>query len=183
MHSGFHMKKNMPDEPHAPGNIDIVKSRSQVKREMTALQKTGERLATLSAEQINAISMPDDLREAVLSAKKIKSRGARKRQFQFIGALMRKIDVDPINRALHEIDRGRCVKDSDFHMIEKWRDGLVNGLDTPIGEIMEKFPGAESGKIRQLVRNAKKELSEGMPPKSARALFRYIKKLADDEIR
>ena len=68
-------------------------------------------------------------------------------------------------------------------MIEKWRDDLVNGLDTPMGEIMEKFPVAESGKIRQLVRNAKKELSEGMPPKSARALFRYIKKLAGDEIR
>ncbi len=66
-------------------------------------------------------------------------------------------------------------------MIETWRFDLINGKDTPIDEIMEKYSGADRQKLRQLVRNARKELNEKRPPKSSRELFRYIKKLAETD--
>jgi ribosome-associated protein len=66
-------------------------------------------------------------------------------------------------------------------MIETWRDDLINGKDTPIDEIMEKYSGADRQKLRQLVRNARKELNQKRPPKSSRKLFRYIKKLAETD--
>ena len=159
---------------------ETTKSRSQIKREMILLQKTGERLVALSGDQIKAIKMPDNLRAAVMSAKKIKSHGAGKRQIQFIGSLMRKLDVKPIDDALYEIDRGRSIEDSDFHKIETWRDDLVRGIDTPIEEIVESFPEADRQKLRNLTRIARKEFNEGRPPKSSRALFKYIKKLAEN---
>lgn len=158
-----------------------IKSRSQIKREAKSLQKTGERLVELSHDQIREIDMPDQLMDAVFLAKKTKAHGARKRQIQFIGSLMRKIDVAPINDALHEIDRGRSVRDAEFHMIETWRDDLINGKDAPIEEILEEYPGADRQRLRQLVRNARKELHEKKPPHSSRALFRYIKKLAETD--
>lgn len=148
---------------------------------MILLQKTGERLVALSRDQIKAINMPDNLRAAVLSAKNIKSHGARKRQLQFIGSLMRKVDVKPINDALYEIDRGRSIEVSDFHRIETWRDDLVRGIDTPIEEIVERFPEADRQKLRNMTRIARRELDEGRPPKSSRALFTYINKLAETE--
>jgi len=157
-----------------------VKSRSQIKREMVSLQQMGERLVGLSDDQIQVIDMPDDLREAALSAKKLKSHGARKRQLKFVGALMRKIDTSPISDALYEIDRGRSVQVAEFHMIEKIRDELVKGNDAPLEDIIGKFPNADRQKLRQLVRNARKELNKNKPPKSSRALFKYIKKLAEN---
>lgn len=162
-------------------NSDAVKSRSQIKREMIQLQKTGERLVRLSLDQIKSIDMPDRLREAVLSAKKIRSHGARKRQLQLIGSLMRKVEFKPIKNALYEIDRGRSIEISDFHRIEKWRDDLVQGIDGPIEEILKLFPKADKLKLWNLTMAARKELHEGGPQKSSRALFKYIKKLAENK--
>lgn len=171
----IHSKKTNRNE--AP---ETTKSRSQIKREMILLQKTGERLVALSRDQIKGIKMPDNLRDAVMSAKDIKSHGARKRQIQFIGSLMRKVDVKPIDDALYEIDRGRSIEDSGFHKIETWRDDLVRGMDTPIEEIVARYPEVDRQKLRNLTRIARKEFNEGRPPKSSRALFRYIKKLAEN---
>ena len=175
------MTSNKTDNPDTLEISEPVKSRSQIKREMKSLQKIGERLVELAHDQIKTMDMPDQLREAVLLAKKAKAHGARKRQIQFIGSLMRKIDVTLINDTLKEIDRGRSVRDSEFHMIETWRVDLINGKGTPIDEIMEKYSGADRQKLRQLVRNARKELNEKRPPKFSRELFRYIKKLAETD--
>jgi ribosome-associated protein len=175
------MVSNKTNHSDTPVIEEPSKSRSQIKREMKSLQKTGERLVELSHDQIRDIEMPEPLMEAVFLAKKTKAHGARKRQIQFIGSLMRKIDVTSINDALHEIDRGRSARDAEFHMIETWRDDLINGKETPIEEILEKFPEADRQRLRQLVRNARKEDHEKKPPHSSRALFRYIKKLADSD--
>lgn len=156
------------------------KSRSQIKREMIALQQMGEQLADLSDAQIKAIDMPDELRKAVLSVKKVKSHGAKKRQLKFIGGLMRKVDISPINEALYELERGRSVQVAEFHMIEKLRDELIKGNDDIIEDVVGKYPEADRQKMRQLVRNSRKELHENKPPKSSRILFKYIRKLAED---
>lgn len=177
------MIENRSDKPETPEDFEAGKSRTQIKREMISLQQTGERLVGLSEEQIKAIHMPDNLRQEIMSAKKIKAHSARKRQIKFIGSLMRKINVEPINDALYEIDRGRGVQASEFHMVETWRDKLVSDSnispDVIIDEIKDKYPEADRQQLRQLTRNAKKEAKENKPPKSSRALFRYIRKLVE----
>jgi len=85
------------------------KSKSQLKREMSALQAMGERLVKLTANQIGAMEMPEDLREAVLFARTLKKHEALRRQMQYIGALMREVDPEPIRKALDNIGRGRRV--------------------------------------------------------------------------
>ena len=82
------------------------KSKSQVKREMLALQALGERLVDLSPNQISKIEMPQDLREAVLFARTLKNSKAWRRQIQYIGTLMRDADPEPIRKAVAEISRG-----------------------------------------------------------------------------
>ena len=49
-------------------------SKSQMKREMLALQKLGEKLVALSTDQLQQLQLPDDLQKAVLEAKHIKKR-------------------------------------------------------------------------------------------------------------
>ena len=155
------------------------KSKSQIKREMEALQKTGERLVALSFSQIKQIDIPDNLRDAVLLAKSIKKFGAKKSQLQLIGAIMRDVDSEPINKALYDIDKGHGIKTGKFHTAEKLRNDLVGGDDKLLEEIIEKYSGADRQQLRQLVRNARKEHKHNKTLKFSRLLFRHIMKLVE----
>ena len=153
------------------------KSKSELKREMTALQEMGERLLELSNEQMQEIAVPRELREALLLARSMKSHGARRRQMQYIGALMRRLDTAPIKEALDEIDRGQKRKAHEFHQIEQIRDRLIEDDDNVFGEITVRFPDADIQRIRQLARNSRKEKKEGGPPKQSRLLFKYLREI------
>jgi ribosome-associated protein len=157
------------------------KSKSQVKREMLALQALGEELAELTADQIKKIDMPLELREALLFARTIKKREARRRQLQYIGALMREADPEPIRKALDTISRGQTLDAKQFKEFERWRDELVEGSDGPMEEITGRFPGADRQTLRQLVLSARKEREVNKPPKAPRALFRFLKALSKQQ--
>jgi uncharacterized protein DUF615 len=79
------------------------KSRTRRKNEDRALQRLGEQLVALPFDQLETMGLPDELLTAIELARKIKSHGARRRQIQYIGALMRHIDPQPIETALNRI--------------------------------------------------------------------------------
>ncbi len=80
-------------------------SKSARKREYLALQKLGEELLTLRDSDLEDIELDEDLREAVIEARRIRSRGALRRQKQYIGKLMRHIDPEPLRAALARVRR------------------------------------------------------------------------------
>jgi ribosome-associated protein len=160
---------------------DFKKSRTRLKKEATALQKTGEKLVMLSDDQLNRMGLPTALLEAIQNVRTIKSHGARRRQMQYIGTLMRSVDAEPIAKALLEIEQGAYRQAKAFHRIETWRDQLVGGNDDAILEIMDAFADADRQRLGQLVRSARKEKEKNAPPKSARNLFRYLKSLDDGQ--
>ena len=82
------------------------KSRTRKKNEARALQRLGEQLVALPLGQLETMDLPDELLTAIEFARKIRSRGARRRQIQYIGALMRQIDPQPIATALERIRTG-----------------------------------------------------------------------------
>lgn len=84
---------------------DTKPSKSARKREHIALQKLGEELISLRETEIEALPIDDDLREAVLEARRIRANGALRRQKQYIGKLMRQVDPEPIRAALARISR------------------------------------------------------------------------------
>ena len=86
------------------------KSRTQKKKEDRALQRLGEELVSLPAVQLESMELPDELLAAIEFVHQIKSRGARRRQMQYIGALMRHVDPQPIKAALERIRAGDLSK-------------------------------------------------------------------------
>lgn len=64
------------------------------------MQKLGEELIALKESELRAIGMEQDLLDAVIEAQRIKPHGALRRQKQYIGKIMRHIDVEPIRAAL-----------------------------------------------------------------------------------
>ncbi len=88
---------------------DLYKSRSQKKRESTAMQGLGEDLARLSPSVLRALGLPEELLKALLDFPKIKTHEGKRRQMQFIGRLMREEIDDPTEliAAVAQATRGR----------------------------------------------------------------------------
>jgi ribosome-associated protein len=158
---------------------DDRKSRTQKKNEDRALQELGKELVGLSSEQLAKIDMPEELLEAVRIARQTKKRGAKRRQMQYIGRLMRSIDVEPVHDAFENIRLGDLDKARRFHKIEQWRDEIIAGKEQVLEEILGACPNAQRQRLTQLGRNALHDAQKGKGVKSSRILFRYLKEIAD----
>lgn len=158
-----------------------LKSKSQVKREMIALQKLGEELVELSGAELARIAMPDDLRDAIALARRLPQRGAHKRQLQYIGRLMRGIDAEPIQQDLNRLRNRDAAQTAQLHRIERWRDRLLEEGDDALQPLLDAHPHLDRQHLRQLLRNARQEQRVEKPPRAARELFRYLRdSLADN---
>jgi len=90
----FSPKAAMQDSP------EDRPSKSARKREALTAQKLGEELILLRDADLDALELPEPLSEAIREARRIRSRAAGARQRQYIGKLMREIDLEPILAAL-----------------------------------------------------------------------------------
>ncbi|MEW5789682.1 MAG: ribosome biogenesis factor YjgA [Pseudomonadota bacterium] len=157
-----------------PEDQDAIVSKSQRKREMTALQDLGADLVKLSPAALDKFDLPDNLLAALREAQRITSHGAIRRQMQYIGKLMRDVDVEPIQDRLAMLRGESDAAKAEFHAIERWRERLLDD-DQALTDWLAAHPGSDAQQMRQLIRNARKEAAEGKPPRSSRALFRMLR--------
>jgi len=150
-------------------------SKSQQKRDALALQMLGTQLTELSIDQINQLALPEELKSAVLDAKTIDKHGAKRRQLQYIGKLMRNVETDHIKNQLNTLAQQSAEAVNHLHKIEKWRDRFINEGDQALMEFLNIFPETDCQQIRLLIRNAKTEMKQQRPPKAYRKLFQIIK--------
>jgi ribosome-associated protein len=156
-----------PDRPERP-------SKSQMKRDMDALQAMGARLVELGSERLAKVVMPDNLRDAVKEAQRITKHGARARQLQYIGRLMRNVDPEPIQAALDEFDGVSAAANARMHALERLRERLLED-EGVLNEIARRTATTDFQHLRQLRRNALKEKAEGKPPRAYRELYRVLR--------
>ncbi len=152
-------------------------SKSSLKREMHALQDLGEQLVALSPERLKKVPLPDSLYEAIRAAQGFKME-ARRRQMQYIGKLMRKIDPAPIQAQLDIFSGNSAAEVAKMHRLERLREQLLED-DKVLGTIAETWPDADLQYLRTLRRNALKEREAGKPPKSFREIFRVLRELQE----
>ncbi len=172
------------DSPHSshPGHdeeedFNEPPSKSSRKREMHALQDLGEQLVALSSDRLKKMSLPDALYEAVRAAQGFKME-ARRRQMQYVGKLMRKIDPAPIEAQLLVFSGKSAVEVAKMHRLEHLREQLLDD-DKAIGAIVELWPQVDVQYLRTLRRNALKERETTKPPKAFREIFRVLRELQD----
>ncbi|WP_028240270.1 ribosome biogenesis factor YjgA [Stutzerimonas azotifigens] len=153
------------------------KSKSQVKRELHALQDLGERLTTLKPDLLERLPLTDALRKALEDAPKHKANVARKRHRQYIGRLMRDQDVDAILALVDQLDASTRQYNERFHALERWRDRLIGGGDNDLEAFVGEYPEADRQHLRALVRQAQQEAAREKPPAASRKIFKYIREL------
>lgn len=161
-------------------------SRTDLKRESDEQQKLGEDLLTLRAELMTRLELPEKLIEAVAEAKRISNFEGLRRQMQFIGKLMRKLEaskIDEIRAALEEQHMPSAKETLLLHQAEQWRDRLITDDDT-VGQWLNLSPATDSQQLRALVRQARKDAKPekpGMAPRHGRA-YREIFQLVREQL-
>lgn len=154
-------------------------SRSKKKREATALQELGARLAALSAERMAGLDLPEELALALAESKSIRSHEGRRRHSQYIGKLMRSVDIEPIEAVLNEIDTVSRAQAARLHELELLRERLLacesQELKSVLAEALAPRPAANSARLTALVAEARTERVENKPPRTSRRLFKYLR--------
>ena len=156
---------------------DQPKSKSQRKRDMTALQDLGAELEALPKDRLARVPMPEALADAVLAARKITSHEGKRRQMQFVGKVMRGLDDDEvaaIRAALEGFKGTSKAETARLHLIERWRD-LLLADDTQLTKFLGEHPEVDVQSVRNIIRGARREKELGKPPKYYRELFQVIK--------
>jgi ribosome-associated protein len=124
------------------------------------------------------LPLPDNLRDAVLLARRITAHGGLYRQKQYIGKLMRKIDAEPIRAALRARQDQHRISTLHFRRLEQWRDRLLANEPGALDRFIAEHPAADRARLEALLDRALKERSRDAPPAAARELFRYLREIA-----
>jgi len=152
-------------------------SKSQIKREMLALQDLGTELVGLSKDGLRKVPMPEALDAAVREARRTTSHEGRRRQVHYVGKVMRTLDeteVAAIRHALEAMKGASSAETAKMHAIERWREQLLAD-DGALTEFLRRYPQAEAQAGRTMIRNARREAEQKKPPRYFRELYQWIK--------
>ena len=158
---------------------DFGPSKSEVKRQMHALQELAETLASLSVDALKTIPIEESIKDALLQTHKIKSFGALRRHKQYLGKLMRRLEEDEINAIQHRLDAIQGISKAEtakLHHIENLRERLLLN-DDELTKLISSYPDLDVQNLRTLIRNARKEKESSKPPKAFREIFQVLKNL------
>lgn len=172
-------EKQVLDEPDDLEQEPSGPSKSQRKREAHALQDLGAQLIDLKPTQLEKLPLPDDLRNAVRTVQTMPQRGARKRQLQYIGKLMRQIDPEPIQTALDDLETGGLTAQRQQRDLQQLYDRLLEDETGTLAELFERYPDSDRQHLRQLIRNVRRDQQQEKPLKARKALLSYLRGLRD----
>ncbi|WP_286181940.1 ribosome biogenesis factor YjgA [Desulfovibrio sp. Huiquan2017] len=170
------MAKKSTYRPEEFDEIDDRPSRSQLKRDMAALQQLGADLAALGDKVVKEAGLPPEVEKALLLIKTITKHEARRRHMQYVGKLMRTFDTSRVRDLVEAAQLGHTVKTEAFKRVEALRDRLLGGDDDLLQELFDNHPD-QGQRLRQLTLGARREKAAGKPPRDARALFRLLRDL------
>lgn len=173
-------------EPEAADDAYDRPSKSQLKRDMQALQDLGTALVELPKDALKRMPMPEALAAAVQEARRITDHEGKRRQLQYVGRVMRSLNDDETAALRTALETHRGVNraaTARLHWIERTRDALLAD-DAALTAFLREHPGADAQEGRTLIRNARREAQSGRPPRYFRELFQWIKQVSgspDDE--
>ena len=155
-------------------------SKSELKRQMSDLQKLGEELVAEARDRVKRVPMPEDVRDAILMCQTITNHEGRRGQMQFVGKKMRTLDEAEIAVIQQTIDSWKGMSKADtaaLHALERRRDKLLAD-DKALTVLLGEHPELDGQHLRTLIRNARKEQAENKPPKAYREIYQILKDLA-----
>ncbi|ETI61611.1 ribosome biogenesis factor YjgA [Marinomonas profundimaris] len=174
----------MTDFDQFDNEEDIPKSKTQIKREVEALQDLGKKLLALSKNQLKKVEMSETLREAIAEADRIKKHEAMRRHLQYIGKVMRTEDHEAIAQRVALFDSTSAAYNKLFHQLEVKRDALIGENSKEVlSQYLEENPNVEEIQLlRQLIRQSQKEVSQEGNTTNRKKLFRLLRDVEEKRL-
>ncbi len=155
-------------------------SKSARKRAAHAAQDLGQELIRLRDSELESLDLPERLVDAIREARRITSRGGGARQKQYIGKLMRDVDLEPIRAFLaarNQIDAREAER---FKRVEAWRERLITEGAPALEELERWRPGIDRDEWARRLSAAQEERARtGGTGTAGRELFRALRALFD----
>jgi ribosome-associated protein len=169
-------KRPSRPEPEPPAGP----SKSLRKREAHAAQALGEQLISLQDAELVALQLPERLYDAIVAARTIGSRSGGARQRQYIGKLIRQIDLSRVREALAAKTAKSALETQRFHRAEGWRARLLEAGPAAVAALRAAYPALDESAWRKLVAAAQLERHRTAGAGAAsRELFRALRELLD----
>lgn len=143
----------------ADDDLDLSPSKTQLKKQMHELQTLGKELLEMPAARLDPLDLPETLRDALEELRRTRSHEGRRRQLQYVGKLMRKVDPAPLREAVAAWRVPGARETLALHEAERWRERLL-GDDNALTEWLDRHPGSDVQALRTLIRNARKEATQ-----------------------
>ena len=165
---------DLPEE-----EIEYV-SKSEMKREAQRMVDLGKALTELNPNRWAKLPISDLLKHALEENVRLRSHEAKRRHLNYIGKLIWKEDIEAIKEGMDLIDPSSQIYGRNIKQQEMWRERLVNDPEG-LNAFIEQFPNVDRQQLRNLTRNAQKEMhaESGDSPYGARTnykkLFQFIK--------
>lgn len=148
------------DELTHTAESDDGVSKTQRKRIATEQQDLGEYLTTLKPGQLGKLPLGESLQQAIADYQRIgKNFGAKRRQLQFIGRLMREADSEAIKQAIDKLDgpTAALIEQRRQEALRRLATRLLERGDPAIQELITQHPELSRQTLRQLHRAYVKE--------------------------
>lgn len=154
-------------------------SKTRLKQEATELQELGRRLTTYSSAVLGKLPVTAVLISAIEEFNRLpNSHGARRRQLQFIGKLMRDVDYGAVVNAIDNLEAGHLRKQKKPAAANLLCARILESGDTEINKALEKYPQLERQTLRALFREYNRATEAGREKFRAK-LENYLKQLID----
>jgi len=154
-------------------NDTKIISKTELKRDSKKIQEFGRKISELSMNKIELFEFPSNIFNAIVDLKKINSNSAKKRQVQFLGKLLREIDLSAAVLTMEGLKVSSQKEIQKNHIVEKWRDELISNNNS-LKKFIDEFPNIDKQSLRQAIANAQKERNTSSP-KYSRQLYKILK--------
>ena len=149
-----------------------LKSKTQLKKEADDVQTLGVEIAQLPKQKITSLSLPEDAKEAIIFYQNIKKNSAKRRQAQYIGKILRGLDLSQVNEELNVIKNISKLRIKLEHEAERWREKLISS-PSALDEFINQYQ-PDISNLNQTISNARKESLTDKKSKNYRNLYRLI---------
>jgi ribosome-associated protein len=126
-------------------------------------------MVDLPQGRFNQLEFPEDIKEALITARNLASHGARRRQMSFVARLVEDLDIDAIRETIRNLDHGRAPSSTAAAPsaspataeAELLANRLLDGDDQTVYALSASFDPSERQSLRHFLRKTKKSLQSG----------------------
>jgi ribosome-associated protein len=154
-------------------------SKSERKRDATRMQNLGRALTQLNATQLAEVPLSDKLATAIADYHRFSANEAKRRQLQFIGKLMRNVDITAVEATLELIEGRSAQARFQFRQLETWRDRLISE-PAALTEYLSDHPNTDRQQLRHHIQHVHKARDGEQKRAATRALFRFLRSAHQD---